>query len=159
MSPVLVVVVKNINIVMEFKIVLKKIGLVLLLVLGTVPFLHAQKGTVKVEADSMLKIITRNRVWSRPDKITGYRVLMFTGSRNGAEKVANDFRTQFPDQPVLLKWDEPNFKVVGGLFYNRKDAKAFRKKCSRKFPMLIIVNELVELPPVDEKPRKKKDSK
>jgi hypothetical protein len=107
------------------------------------------QGEVKVEADSMLDVITKNRVWNRPDKITGYRVLLYTGSRAGAQKVMQDFQAMFPDQPVMLKWDEPNFKVVGGLFYTKADAKEFRKKCSKKFPMLIIINDLVELPPVD----------
>ena len=109
------------------------------------------RGEVTVEADSMLKKITDERVRSRPDRIIGYRVLLYTGGRAEAQKVMQDFRNMFPDQPVMLKWDEPNFKVVGGLFYSIKDAKSFRKKCSKEFPMLIIVNDLVELPPVDDR--------
>jgi len=137
--------------------IIKKVGVGLLMGLTSAPFLQAQKGEVTIEADSMLEVVTKGRVWGRPDKLTGFRLLLFTGDRVNAEKVANDFRVQFPDEPVLLKWDEPNFKVVAGLFYSKKEADAFRRKCSRKFPMLIVVNDLVDLPPVDAKPTKKKD--
>lgn len=113
------------------------------------------QGEVKVEADSMLDILVKNRVANRPEKITGYRLLLYTGSRAEAQKVIQNFRAMFPDQPVMLKWDEPNFKVVGGLFYTRADAKAFREECSNKFPMLVIVNDLVDLPPVDDRKNEK----
>lgn len=152
MSLVFVEAVKSLNTVMENKRILKNIIASIALGALSTPALVAQntaEGEVKVEADSMLKVVTNSRVWNRPDKITGYRVLLYTGGRTGAQKVMQNFQAMFPDQPVMLKWDEPNFKVVGGLFYTRDDAKAFRKKCSHKFPMLIIINDLVELPPVD----------
>lgn len=142
---------------MANKSIIIKAFIALLLATASAPLLQAQQGTVTVEADSMLEVVTKNRVENRPDKITGFRLLLFSGDRVNAEKVANDFRRQFPDEPVLLKWDEPNFKVVAGLFYSKKEADAFRKKCSRKFPMLIVVNELIDLPPVDAKPRDQKD--
>lgn len=157
MNCVIAVVVKSISIVMANKSNLKKLSVGLLIGLTSAPFIQAQQGTVTVKADSMLEVITKNRVYNRPDKITGFRLLLFTGDRVNAEKVANDFRRQFPDEPVLLKWDEPNFKVVAGLFYSKKEADDFRKKCSRKFPMLIVINELIDLPPVDAKPRNQED--
>lgn len=150
MNLVFVEVVKNINIAMGNKSIIKKIGLGIILGISSASMLRAQEGKVTVEADSMLEVITQNRVYSRPEKITGFRILLFTGDRVTAEKVANDFKLQFPDEPVMLKWDEPNFKVVGGLFYSKKAAADFRKKCA-KFAMAIIINELVELPPVEDK--------
>jgi hypothetical protein len=150
MNPVFVEVVKNLNTVMVNKSIIKKITLGVLFALSFAPFAQAQEGKVTVEADSMLEIIARGRVYARPDKITGFRILLFTGDRVTAEKLASDFKAQFPDEPVMLKWDEPNFKVVGGLFYSRKAAAEFRKKCN-KFAMAIIINELVDLPPVEDK--------
>ena len=150
MNLVFVEVVKNLNIVMANKSTIKKLVLGLLLALSSAPFIQAQDGKVTVEADSMLDVITKNRVYARPDKITGYRLLLFTGDRVAAEKVASQFRLEFPDEPIMLKWDEPNFKVVGGLFYSKKAASEFRKKCG-KFAMAIVINELVDLPPVEDK--------
>lgn len=152
MSLVSVEVGRNLNIVMENKVI--KLFILTCFFMSFAEASTAQtegKGKVTIEADSMLKVVTNGRVWSRPDKITGYRVLLYTGGRAEAQKVMQDFRNMFPDQPVMLKWDEPNFKVVGGLFYSKNDARVFRKKCSRKFPMLIIVNDLVDLPPVDDR--------
>jgi len=119
--------------------------------------INAQNGEVTVEADSMLKVITNNRVWNRPDKIAGYRILLHNGNKLEAEKVAADFKALFPNQPLIMKWDEPNFKVLGGMFYTRAEAKEYMSKCGRKFPMLIIVNDLVDLPPVD--PREEEEEK
>lgn len=157
MNYVIVEVERNINIVMENNTKLKAILFLLGLNFLLLPNIQAQNGEVTVLADSMLKVITNNRVWRRPAKITGYRMLVYIGDRSNAEKEVAKFRAMFPDEPVMMKWDEPNFKVVGGLFYSKKDAQAFRAKCSHKFNMLIVINELVDLPPVTEKPEEEKE--
>jgi len=148
--------VKNLNIVMAHKKIKIFVSIAVFIALFFVSnFAQAQSGEVTVEADSMLKVITNNRVWSRPEKISGYRILLHNGNKLEAEKVAADFKALFPNQPLIMKWDEPNFKVLGGMFYTRAEAKEYMSKCSRKFPMLIIVNDLVDLPPVD--PREEED--
>lgn len=157
MNPVFVEVERNTSIVMANSKLLKlSICCATAFLVSSDTFAQTEpQGEVKVEADSMLDILVKNRVANRPEKITGYRLLLYTGSRTEAQKVIQDFRAMFPDQPVMLKWDEPNFKVVGGLFYTRADAKAFREECSKKFPMLVIVNDLVDLPPVDDRKKEK----
>ncbi len=148
MNLVLAVAEKNINNVMAHKVFKKVLAPVAFLAMGFLS--NSLQAQVEVEADSMLKIVTRNRVWSRPDKIAGYRVLLHNGSKAEADKVAADFKALFPDEPLIMKWDEPNYKVIGGMFYSRNDAKAFMQKCSRKFPMMIIINDKIDLPPVTE---------
>jgi len=143
---------KNLNNVMVHK--LKIIFCMLLFTFAASDQLIAQ---VEVEADSMLEIITKNRIYSRPDKIAGYRILIHNGSKVEADKVAADFKKMFPNEPLIMKWDEPNFKVMGGIFYTREEAKQFMQKCGRSFSMLIIINDKIDLPPVSEKPEQKNE--
>jgi hypothetical protein len=95
-----------------------------------------------------------NELVSRHQKINsakmsspGYRIQIYFGSdRAKAQEVRNSFVQMFPNSPIYLLYQQPNFKVRAGDFRTRLEANRFLKSMGDRFRPAFIVPDEIKLP-------------
>lgn len=82
--------------------------------------------------------------------IDGYRIQIFEESGNKsstrAREVMAEFSTKYPDIPVYLSWQAPNFKVRVGDFGSRMEAEGFLNKIKRNYPIAWVIRDKIKYP-------------
>lgn len=85
--------------------------------------------------------------------IDGYRIQIFEESGNKsstqAREVMAEFSTKYPDIPVYLSWQAPNFKVRVGDFYSRMEAEGFLNKIKRSYPIAWVIRDKIKYPVIN----------
>ncbi|MBX7240971.1 MAG: SPOR domain-containing protein [Bacteroidia bacterium] len=88
-----------------------------------------------------------------PTKVRGYRIQLFNGQeRDQANRLKNQFASNFPNIPRYLVFVEPTYRVRVGDFYTKGDAESFLKEVKRiaSFSDAIIIRDIVEFKPPKE---------
>lgn len=84
----------------------------------------------------------------RANRIPGFRILVYTGNeREGTNKIKETLYREFPKADLYVTYQAPTFKVKMGDFYRKLDAYLFLRKMQEKFPMAVLVPEIVNLKP------------
>lgn len=82
--------------------------------------------------------------------IDGFRVQIFEESGNKssthAREAMAEFSEKYPDIPVYLTWQAPNFKVRVGDFSSRMQAEGFLKKIQRDYPIAWVIRDKIKYP-------------
>ena len=82
--------------------------------------------------------------------INGYRIQIFEESGNKsstrAREVMADFSVKYPDVPVYLTWQAPNFKVRVGDFDTRMKAEGFLNKIKKSYPIAWVIRDKIKYP-------------
>lgn len=82
--------------------------------------------------------------------IAGYRIQIFEESGNKsssrARQAMSDFTTNYPDIPIYLTWQAPNFKVRVGDFLTRMDAEGFLNKIQKDYPIAWVIKDKIKYP-------------
>lgn len=82
--------------------------------------------------------------------IDGFRIQIFEESGNRSSTHARDvmaeFSEKYPDIPVYLTWQAPNFKVRVGDFRTRMDAEGFLRKVKRDYPIAWVIRDKIKFP-------------
>jgi hypothetical protein len=85
--------------------------------------------------------------------IDGYRIQIFEESGNKsstrAREVMAEFSTRYPDVPVYLSWQAPNFKVRVGDFGTRMEAEGFLNKIKRSYPIAWVIRDKIKYPVIN----------
>ena len=82
--------------------------------------------------------------WKSVKYIEGYRIqLVAVSSKNGAQKVYNDFKASFPETAAYLSYTEPTFRVRVGNFKTRIDAYRFLMRIQGQFPGAFITKDKI----------------
>lgn len=85
--------------------------------------------------------------------IDGFRIQIFEESGNKsstrAREVMAEFSTKYPDVPVYLSWQAPNFKVRVGDFGSRMEAEGFLNKIKRSYPIAWVIRDKIKYPVVN----------
>lgn len=85
--------------------------------------------------------------------IDGYRVQIFQESGNrsstSAREVMAEFSMKYPDVPVYLTWQAPNFKVRVGDFETRMEAEGFLNKIKRYYPIAWVIRDKIKYPVIN----------
>jgi len=85
--------------------------------------------------------------------IDGYRIQIFEESGNKsstrAREVMAEFSTKYPDIPVYLTWQAPNFKVRVGDFETRMKAEGFLHKIERSYPIAWVIRDKIKFPVIN----------
>lgn len=89
---------------------------------------------------------------SRKEGIEGYRVQIFKGDKNGADKIRAAFLRAYPDIEVYLIFQTPDFRVRIGDFRSRSEAIKLKQQIEGDFPNPIIVDDVINFPRLN--PRK-----
>ncbi len=82
--------------------------------------------------------------WKTVKYCDGYRIqLVAVSTKNGAQKVYNEFKGSYPEVAAYLSYTEPTFRVRVGNFKNRIDAYRFLMKIQGQFPGAFITRDKV----------------
>jgi len=103
-----------------------------LLILLAITNLQAQEGVVTVNQDKQIDALLRlkkdiNRTESN------YKIQIYNGNREGAEKSRIAFRKSFSDLPTNMKFETPNYKIWIGNFKTRLEADRALLTVKKKF--------------------------
>ncbi len=82
-------------------------------------------------------------------KINGYRIQIYSGSNHSkANEIKGKFMTSYPDEYILLFYQQPNFKVRVGNYRDRIEAmKMYHTLINDiKFKSVLLVPDKIELP-------------
>jgi hypothetical protein len=82
----------------------------------------------------------------RKKSIQGYRVQIFNGTRQEAQKVRVTFVKAYPDLPVTLTYDAPEYRVQAGNFRTKLEAEKLLAKIRQEFRGSFVVRTQVDLP-------------
>jgi len=79
----------------------------------------------------------------------GYRIQLFSGTeRNNANNLRNKFKTEFPDVPIYLIYQQPYYKLRVGDFRNKIEAQQLYLKIENEYEQLLIIPDKINLPPL-----------
>ena len=91
--------------------------------------------------------IKRNRAI---DGIEGYRVeIFFSPDADAYEKATQkkvEFLSVYPDVPVHIKYDAPNFRLRVGDFRTKNEALKLYKKIKNSYPVAFVVADDIKFP-------------
>ncbi len=109
---------------------------------------YPDAGKVLVTSDSRLPGIIKgyiNYLYKKP--LHGWRVQLYFGigkkGRQEAEKIRNQFISQYPDIPVYIFFEQPYFKVKVGNFTSRKSAQRLLYLIKEDFPRAFIIEDRI----------------
>ncbi len=81
----------------------------------------AQEGVVVVNQDRDIDALLRLK--KEVNKLDiNYRIQIYNGPRNGAEKARLEFRNSYSDWATSMKYETPNYKIWVGNFKTRLEA-------------------------------------
>lgn len=105
-------------------------------------------GTVKYQQNALLDtLISRYRYFNKEyPKISGYRLQLFFGDREKAEKLKERFKKEHQDIKAYVDYYAPNFRLRVGNFRTRIAAYRFMQELGTKPWMPYIVRTEIELP-------------
>ena len=67
-----------------------------------------------------------------------YKIQVYSGDRNGAEKARSAFQNSFSEWPVDMVYEEPNTKIQVGEFSNRLEADKALIKIKTRYSNAFI---------------------
>jgi hypothetical protein len=103
-------------------------------------------GKVSVVADPRIeKILDARVVYFNLDSTSqGYRIQILTSTdRREAMMEMENFEYKYPDIPIYLKFDSPNFKLRVGDFSGKIDAHYWFATLQPEYPNLFLVPDKV----------------
>lgn len=99
---------------------------------------QAQKEDVRRDArlDSLLEI----KINMQKGHMLGenYTIQIHSGALADGQTLMTDFKNAFPQWPVIVHYETPNYKVWAGNFSERLSADQALKSIQRKFPSAFI---------------------
>lgn len=126
------------------------ISLTLLLSLGG---FAQRKGSLHIDQDSRIERLMRRQreVYAENNTMSGYRIQIFMEIGNEAiqhaESVKKDFTEQFPEIPIYLTYEQPNYRLRVGDFRNRVEALKYLKLIKPSFNLAFVTADIIN-PPV-----------
>jgi len=97
----------------------------------------AQEGVVVVNQDKNIDALLRLKKEVNKSDIN-YRIQIYNGPRNGAEKTRLEFRKSFSDWSTSMKYETPNYKIWIGNFKTRLEADRALIMIKKKFNNAFI---------------------
>lgn len=123
---------------------MKRLALCILFV-GLNVFLFGQI-QVRYDKEPLIDTIDQayQNAWKSVKYIDGYRIqLVAVSSKNGAQKVYNEFKSSYPDVSAYLSYTEPTFRVRVGNFKTRIDAYRFLMRIQGQFSGAFITKDKI----------------
>ncbi|MBN4070112.1 SPOR domain-containing protein [Olleya sp. AH-315-F22] len=114
-----------------------------LLILFAIPNLLAQEGVVIVNQDKQIDALLKlKKDINRTE--ANYKIQIYNGDREGAEKSRIEFRKSFSDWSTNMKYETPNYKIWIGNFKTRLEADRALLKVKKKFRNAFIFKPKTE---------------
>ncbi len=111
----------------------------------SIKFSSAQTDTQNrfIVTDKVNKLLEERYQCSVNNKIKtkNYHIQIYNGyNLNKAKSVKNEFLNKFPDIPVVIEWENPEFKVWVGIYENKLSADRALMHLKKAYPNAFIVN-------------------
>jgi len=108
--------------------------------------------SINIEQDYRLREIVQWHI--QKNKATsgmeGYRVEIFFSStmdaKNRALQIKQSFLSRYPEYPVYIKYEAPNFRVRVGDFRTKNEALKLFKEIQNSYPSAFIVPDKIHFP-------------
>ena len=115
--------------------------LCLLILFGTIDFVHSQEGIVKVKQDLKLdSLILKKNELDRNGYLNNYFTLqLYYGSLDMAEKILKISNEKYPHIKVELSFETPNYKVQAGRFKNKIKGLKTLDTLKKVFPSAFLL--------------------
>ena len=110
------------------------------------------KGMVKISQDNTIRNLVDLHLSQQKklNGVKGYRIAIYMGSGQEANKAADQSRARFISRHEEVKsykqFEYPYFKVYVGDFRTRSEALKFLKKIEYNYPDAFIREDIVEFP-------------
>ena len=99
-----------------------------------------------VKGDSRIEklIKTYDKLKKKNNKVSVYRVQVFSGQRDNATKALAVFKKNHYQQYSNIIYDQPNFKVKVGAFRTKEEANAFIDELSSAYRSAFVLKEKID---------------
>ena len=111
-----------------------------------------RKGSLQIDQDSRIERLMRRQreVYAENNTMNGYRIQIFMEIGNEAiqhaESVKKDFMQQFPEIPIYLTYEQPNYRLRVGDFRNRVEALKYLKRIKPSFNLAFVTADIINPP-------------
>jgi hypothetical protein len=140
----------------ERNMVLRKVGLMVLLLIGLAIPVAGQEAKVNVIEDRRLAELVEKHIAINKHQggvMEGYRVQIFfdsgAESKKRALEVKTDFQAKYPEVPAYLSFSEPFFKIRVGDFRHKVEADGLLHVINTVYPNAFIVRDKISFPRID----------
>jgi len=115
----------------------------------------AGEGTITIEQDTLIGWVLNKHAWlnKSDNKLSGWRVQIYTSSgkeaRDEANEVRNKFLNAYSQHKAYLIYQPPFFKIRVGDFRSKQDAFALYKELTKQYPVSYLVPDKISYPSLD----------
>jgi hypothetical protein len=93
----------------------------------------AQKGVLSIQKSLEIdRVLTLKKELNKDQ--TFLKIQIYSGNRLGAETALENFKTDFPEQFVEMKYETPNYKIWVGKFRTQLEADRELRLVKKSFP-------------------------
>ena len=109
-------------------------------------FQEQKRMNVVINGDPRIEklIETYDELKKENNKVSVFRVQVFSGERDNATKALKFFEKKHYDQYSNIVYDQPNFKVKVGAFRTKNDAEKFIKTLEKPYNSAFILTEDID---------------
>jgi len=109
--------------------------------------------TIKWEVSNPVALLSQKYINenSKDSRIQGFRVQLFFGNRDEAQKVRTAFLKKHPNIEAEIDYLAPNFRVRVGGFRTHLEAYRFHQRLVSEFSGSYIVQDKIRVPPLSSK--------
>lgn len=93
-------------------------------------------------------LVERYSATKKGKPIDGFRIQLFSGTRDKATAVRKQVISNFPESTCILKYETPDYKVQMGNYRTELEAEKDLQHIRVTFQGAFIVNSEIELPPL-----------
>ena len=93
----------------------------------------AQEGSVSIQKSFEIERILKLKKELNKDQ-SFIKIQIYSGNRLGAETALENFKTEFPEQIVEMRYETPNYKIWVGKFRTQLEADRELRLVKKRFP-------------------------
>ncbi|MCM5662030.1 SPOR domain-containing protein [Galbibacter mesophilus] len=98
------------------------------------------KGKINIEQDARIeKLVAYKTTLNKTATEKRYRIQIYNGTLEGAEKAKRDFNGAFEDLTSEIVFETPNYKVRVGKFRTRLEADRYLLEVKKEYPSAFLL--------------------
>lgn len=101
-----------------------------------------------IEDFRITDLVKRYSTTRKSKPISGFRIQLYSGTRNQANAIRKQGISNFPETSCILKYETPDYKVQMGNYRTELEAEKDLQHIRVAFQGAFIVNSKIELPPL-----------
>lgn len=113
--------------------------------------------TINSDSTILLLLEIKKEENIRKGGIDGFRVQIFQGPKDGADRIYSRFLALYPDYKIYKTFPGPDFKVRVGDFRERSEAIYVKYLIEKEFPNAMIVEDVINFPELKKENRNEED--